>query len=233
MKRQPLITTCLATAVFSFASAASAQQFNGDVPANGACFYDQIDYGGQYVCVEAGKDAGYINELNDKVSSIRFFGDARVTAFEDAGFRGPSTDFSQDVSDLRGARWNDVISSVKVAPAVNRKAEASTSSQAAAERVVQSAYQDLLGRDADPDGLRLYSDSMVNKGMTAVEVRAAIRNSSEYRATQIVRRAYRRVLGREPDKASVYVERVMKDGWTLSQVEQDLRNTDEYRARRR
>ncbi len=177
MKRQPVITTCFAAALFTFATAASAQQFNGEPPANGACFYDEIGFGGQYVCVKAGEDAGYINELNDHVSSIRVFGNAKVVAYEDAGFRGATTEITKDMPDLRDARWNDVISSVKVTAATTSAVDASPLTEA--ERVVNSAYQDLLGRDADVQGLRAYSDHLAKDGWTADQVRNAIRSSPE------------------------------------------------------
>jgi hypothetical protein len=52
------------------------------------------------------------------------------------------------------------------------------------------------------------------------------------RAEEIVRRAYRAVLDREPDPGSQgYVERVYRDGWTQQDVERDLRKSDEYRKK--
>ncbi|MHB0820135.1 hypothetical protein ACYCFK_17895 [Stutzerimonas stutzeri] len=44
---------------------------------------------------------------------------------------------------------------------------------------VNQAYQDLLGRDADPTGLGIYGP-LVNKGMTADSLRSAIMASKEY-----------------------------------------------------
>jgi hypothetical protein len=53
---------------------------------------------------------------------------------------------------------------------------------------------------------------------------------SRSQAEQIVRRAYRAVLDRDPDPGSQgYVERVYRDGWTQQDVERDLRKSAEYR----
>ena len=51
-------------------------------------------------------------------------------------------------------------------------------------------------------------------------------------AQAIVRSAYQRVLGREPDPGSAgYVDRVFNDHWSQQQVENELRNSAEYRQK--
>lgn len=51
-------------------------------------------------------------------------------------------------------------------------------------------------------------------------------------AQAVVRSAYQRVLGREPDPGSVgYVDRVANDHWSQQQVENELRNSAEYRQK--
>lgn len=54
-------------------------------------------------------------------------------------------------------------------------------------------------------------------------------------AEQIVRRAYRAVLDREPDPDGlrVYTRRVVRDGWSENDVREALRDSPEYRDRRR
>jgi hypothetical protein len=54
-------------------------------------------------------------------------------------------------------------------------------------------------------------------------------------AEQIVRRAYRAVLEREPDPDGlrVYVRRVIRDDWSERDVREALRDSPEYRERRR
>jgi hypothetical protein len=54
-------------------------------------------------------------------------------------------------------------------------------------------------------------------------------------AEQIVRRAYRAILDREPDPDGlrVYTRRVVRDGWSENDVREALRDSPEYRERRR
>ncbi len=53
--------------------------------------------------------------MNDKISSIRIFGNASVTVFQDSRFEGRSSRFDYDVPDLKREGWNDLISSFRVA----------------------------------------------------------------------------------------------------------------------
>jgi hypothetical protein len=72
-------------------------------------------------------------------------------------------------------------------------------------------------------------------------VREALRKSPEYRdksrmtrqkAEEIVRRAYRSVLNRDPDSGSRgYVDKVLYEKWTENDVERELRKSPEYRRR--
>ncbi len=72
---------------------------------------------------------------------------------------------------------------------------------------VRSAYQDILGRDPDPEGLRNYRDKITREGWSEQDVRDDLRRSAEYAtltgrtasADRIIRRAYLDVLKREPD----------------------------------
>lgn len=52
-----------------------------------------------------------------------------------------------------------------------------------ADRIVRRAYRDVLGREADPDGLRLYCGKVLDKNWTEGDVRDALRKSDEYRKT--------------------------------------------------
>ena len=109
------------------------------------------------------------------------------------------------------------------------------------ERIVRRAYQDILQREPDEAGMRLYRSRILDDGWTEQQVREALRKSPEYRelttmtrpkAQEIVRRAYLNVLNREPDAASRgYVDRVFKDKWTQADVERELRKSPEYRQR--
>jgi hypothetical protein len=100
------------------------------------------------------------------------------------------------------------------------------------EKVIRRAYDDILHREPDADGLRLYRSRMIDDGWSESDVREALRESPEF-AEEIVRRAYEDVLGREPDAASGgYVDRILRDHWTEEDVARELRNSDEYRNKR-
>jgi len=111
------------------------------------------------------------------------------------------------------------------------------------ERIIRRAYEDILDREPDRDGLRLYRSRMIDDDWTEEDVREALRKSPEYReksrmtpakAQQIVRDAYLSVLGREPDAGSRgYVNRVLKDKWTEEDVARELRKSAEYRQKHR
>jgi hypothetical protein len=116
--------------------------------------------------------------------------------------------------------------------------------QASADRIIQRAYQDVLGRDPDPNGLSSYRNQILNNGWDEHDVRAALMKSPEYRqkntltrqqAVEIVNRAYQRILGRDADPSGMegYVNRVLRDHWTEVDVARELRNSEEYRNKRR
>ncbi|MEO7597559.1 MAG: peptidase inhibitor family I36 protein [Opitutus sp.] len=50
-----------------------------------------------------------------------------------------------------------------------------------AEKIVEKAYRDLLGRPAEPGGLRNYTDHMFNDGWSEADVRHSIQEGEEYR----------------------------------------------------
>ena len=108
------------------------------------------------------------------------------------------------------------------------------------ERVIRRAYQDILDREPDRDGMRLYRSRMIDDGWSEKEVRDALRKSPEYRtvtrenAQETVRKAYQAVLGRAPDAGSSgYVNKVMRERWTQADVERELRKSPEYRNKSR
>jgi len=92
-------------------------------PRAGACFYKDTDFRGDYFCLKAGErwptmPAGF----NDRITSIRVFGGARLRIFNDGNFAGMSLFLDHDVNDLRRIpladnpfkNWNDRISSLAV-----------------------------------------------------------------------------------------------------------------------
>ena len=100
-----------------FAAAAAAQPRWGRdrVPNQGACFYEDVNYRGDYFCVRQGDRLESLpSDMGDKISSVRVMGSAEVTVFRDSSMRGRSARFIGDVRNLKGEGWNDQISSIEV-----------------------------------------------------------------------------------------------------------------------
>ena len=109
------------------------------------------------------------------------------------------------------------------------------------DKVIQRAYEDILDRDPDREGLRLYRSRMIDDDWTEEDVRKALRTSPEYaqhrqeRAESIVRRAYEDILGREPDAKGLtsYRAKVMNQDWSERDVRDALKKSPEYRQKGR
>ena len=88
----------------------------------GACFYKDPGFRGGFFCLRRGERRESLGEFGDQLTSIRVFGNARVTIYNDRNFRGARDATSNDVPDLRdwrvrqipGHTWNDRISSLRV-----------------------------------------------------------------------------------------------------------------------
>jgi TorA maturation chaperone TorD len=108
------------------------------------------------------------------------------------------------------------------------------------EAIIRRAYQDILGRDPDPEGLRTYRSNIIDKGWSEQDVREALRNSPEYAsggartasADRIIRRAYQDILGREPDPSGLetYRRNIVERGWDEQDVRTALRRSQERRG---
>jgi hypothetical protein len=127
--------------------------------------------------------------------------------------------------------------------ALRTSAEHDKVKEESADRIVRRAYQDILGREPDAQGLARYRNEILRNGWTERQVRDALTNSPEYRqknmmtrdkAVELVTRAYRNVLGRDPDPAGLesYVQGVLRNKWTEADVARELRKSDEYRNKR-
>jgi peptidase inhibitor family I36 len=212
-----------------------------DFPRDGVCFFEDANYRGDYFCVRAGEDLSFIpRDMNDRISSMRIFGRVEVTVFTDARFDGRSERLRNDVPNFKRGGFNDAISSLRV-----RRPEGDRGffggRREDPDRIVRRAYQDILKRDPDTEGLRLYRSRVIDDGWTEAQVRDALRKSPEFRemntmtpdkAREIVRRAYLAVFKREPDSGSRgYVDRVLRDHWSQQDVERELRKSPEYRKR--
>jgi hypothetical protein len=107
------------------------------------------------------------------------------------------------------------------------------------DRMIEHAYEDILGRRPDPEGMRTYRSNVIDRGWTERQVRDALRKSPEYRretsntADSIVRHAYREVLGREPDASGLreYRNQIEEHGWDEHDVAAALRKSPEYREK--
>jgi len=206
-------------------------------PRDGVCFFRDPDFRGDYFCARAGQSVSAVpKDMNDKVSSIRIFGRADVIVFKDVRFDGGSQRFRTNINNLKEEGWNDRISSFRVGGSSYGGGGGQDP-----DRIVRRAYQDILQREPDQQGLRLYRSRILDDGWTEQQVREALRSSPEYRelrtmtparAQEIVRQAYLAVLRREPDAGSQgYVNRILRDHWTQDDVERELRNSPEYRRR--
>ena len=86
---------------------------NQPIPREGACFYQDANFRGQYFCVPQGASFASVPPgFNDRISSIRVIR-AIVIIFSDSEFGGRSIRVSSNVPNLGGS-WNDRISSIRV-----------------------------------------------------------------------------------------------------------------------
>lgn len=103
-------------------------------------------------------------------------------------------------------------------------------------RVVTRAYEDVLGRQPDANGLATYIRVLEKRGWSESQLRRELRRSPEYRTIVVPREinaAYRDILGRDPDPAglSFYSAKMIRDEWTVSRVRDALRRSPEYASR--
>ena len=95
------------------------------------------------------------------------------------------------------------------------------------QKWVNSVYQDLLGRPADPAGLAQWS-SMLARGTSRRDVAAAILGSAECRST-FVQGLYRSLLGRPADPGSLNnLIGLLAQGGTYRQVHGMILSSPEY-----
>jgi hypothetical protein len=84
-------------------------------PREGACFYKDADFRGDYFCVPRGASHAKVPPgFNDQISSIRLKGASGVMITADEDFDGAVVRITDDVKDLHHGVWNDRISSIRV-----------------------------------------------------------------------------------------------------------------------
>jgi hypothetical protein len=103
-----------------------------------------------------------------------------------------------------------------------------------ADLIVQRAYREVLDRGPDPEGARLYRQRLMQEGWSERQVIEHLQRSSEARAVNAdaaIAKAYREVLGREPDANGLAHYRAKwREGWTQGQIRADLQRSKESRT---
>ena len=209
---------------------ASAQYWGrGASPESGACFYEDINYGGRYFCTRVGDSNPRVpSNINDEISSIRLFGDAEVIVFRDGDMRGESRRFATGVRDMRNSGFNDRLTSYVVQPRGYGGGNWGTTYGGGNGGYNSGGYYGSNrggydGRNADVYG----------RGSSYGGSRDVDNTRWTYpQAEAMVRQGYRRVLGREPDPAARgWVDEVVNNNWSQRQLEDALRRTAEGRSR--
>jgi hypothetical protein len=90
MKRYTTIAMLMGAALLAQVSTASAQRWGREAtPRAGVCFYEDINFNGRYFCSPVGSvTEGVPSGMNDRISSVRVFGNAVATVYRDPNLRG-------------------------------------------------------------------------------------------------------------------------------------------------
>jgi len=125
--------------------------------------------------------------------------------YRDPHFRGQSRVIDSNLNDLRSLGFNDRISSYQVdfgrgyssrdarrypnePYGRNVQPNASRWNYRDAEQMVRRSYRAVLERDADPSGLRSWTEQVINNNWTQRDLENALRQSDEYRQLHPARR---------------------------------------------
>ncbi len=238
MKTIHSVAVALAALVLGAGPAAAQYSWGrAAFPRTGACFYEDIDFGGRYFCVPVGEEQGRVPRgTNDEISSIRLFGFTEVTVFRSDNWRGDSRRFTTSIRDLREASFNDRISSFVVMPRGSGGYGSGNWGGAYGGGNYgggnygrppsnygggyNGGYGNNHGGWGGAYGAGSYGSSHQNGGRYTYE-----------QAEAMVRQAYRRVLKRDPDPAArPWINEVIKNSWSQRQLEDALRDTPEGRS---
>ena len=226
--------------MLAMASTASAQYWGrGANPASGACFYEDINFGGRYFCTRVGDSNPRVpSNINDEISSIRLFGDAEIVVFRDGDMRGEARLFTRSVRDLRSTGFNDRLTSYAVQPrgyGGNWGGAYGPGAYGAGGYGggYNGSYNSGGSYDRRRDGYEgNYGGAYDGRGSNWGSGREGASRWTYPQAEAMVRQGYRRVLGREPDPgARSWVNEVMKNNWSQRQLEDALRESPEARNR--
>src|SRR5438477_6215238 len=121
MKRLPVPAMALLFGLCLAPQLSAAPQFGRDRGRNAdrVCVFRDIQYQGVEQCFNPGDSVATLQILNGQASSIRIYGRATVTVWDDTNFRGHTTVFASSVPDLGQVRlesksWSDRIQSLQV-----------------------------------------------------------------------------------------------------------------------
>jgi hypothetical protein len=80
------------------------------------CIYEDVNFGGRSQCWDVDGEERNLSGSgwNDRVSSIRIYGRARVELYRDADYRGGRLRLDRDTPDLGAMNWDDQVSSFQV-----------------------------------------------------------------------------------------------------------------------
>ncbi len=104
-------------------SALAQSRRNDNRPADRVCVYQHSYFQGWEECYRPGDEVADLHTHNDNISSIRVYGNAIVTIYDDKNFRGDATQITSEVRDLAQlsaggfgglGNWNDRIGSFRV-----------------------------------------------------------------------------------------------------------------------
>lgn len=182
---------------------------------------------------------------NDRISSIAIEGPVEVLVYEHAHRGGRVLRLTDSVRNLdqrplpdTAGTWNDRISSIEVRElrGPGRGRDRDRPSGEDPDIIINRAYQDILGRDPDPEGRRHYRGLIIDQGWTERMVRDHMRKGDEYRGPtvdRIIKRAYNDLLNRDPDPGGLQTYRrlILDKNWTEAQVRDAIRAGDEYKNR--
>src|SRR5690606_5215458 len=145
--------------------------------------------------------------------------------------RGDARRFTNSVSDLRRAGFNDRQTSFVVQP--RGYAGGGYGGGYGNGGYGNGGYYDPRGDNGRYDDGRVGNGRYDDRyGRDDGRYPGGANGGSYQQASRMVQQAYRRVFGREPDRAAQpWVEEVLKNGWSQRQLEQALRNTPEGRGR--
>lgn len=94
---------------------------------------------------------------------------------------------------------------------------------------INQIYREVLGRDADSNGLRTYSRKL-DRGQSLRDIRTNIAESRE--ARDVIKRTYRELVGRSANRSTLRdYTRSLARGWTLHDVRADIVGSDEFKSR--